>query len=80
MDGGLYHYTTIGYNPNLVAEKDAPKQWEGLLDAKWNGKISIDQEEYSWFATLHKIWGRERAQKFMRSLAKQNIQCAKGTL
>ena len=72
------NYTTLGYNPKMVAEKDAPKLWEDLLDPKWNGKISIDQEEYSWYATLHKSWGRERAQKFMRALAKQNIQWRKG--
>jgi iron(III) transport system substrate-binding protein len=72
------NYTTVGYNPKMVAEKDAPKQWEELLDPKWKGKISIDQEQYPWFATLHKAWGRERAQKYMRALAKQDIQWRKG--
>jgi iron(III) transport system substrate-binding protein len=72
------NYATIGYNTKLVAEKDAPKQWEDLLDPKWRGKISIDQEQYSWFGTLHKAWGRERAQKYMRALAKQNIEWRKG--
>jgi iron(III) transport system substrate-binding protein len=72
------NYTTIGYNPTMISEKDAPKQWEDLLDPKWKGKISIDQEEYSWFATLHKAWGRERAQKYMRALSKQDIQWRKG--
>jgi ABC-type Fe3+ transport system substrate-binding protein len=24
-------------------------QWEDLLDPKWRGKISIDQEQYPWF-------------------------------
>ena len=28
------NYTTIGYNPTMVSEKDAPKQWEDLLDPK----------------------------------------------
>ncbi|MBF8253850.1 MAG: fbpA 2, partial [Deltaproteobacteria bacterium] len=72
------NYATIGYNTKLVAEKDAPKQWEDLLDPKWRGKISIDQEQYSWFGTLHKAWGKERAQKYMRALAKQNIEWRKG--
>ncbi len=72
------NYATIGYNIKLVAEKDAPKQWEDLLDPKWRGKISIDQEQYSWFGTLHKAWGKERAQKYMRALAKQNIEWRKG--
>ena len=72
------NYTTIGYNPKLVSEKEAPKQWEDLLDPKWRGKISIDQEQYPWYGTLHKAWGRERAQKYMRAIAKQDIQWRKG--
>jgi iron(III) transport system substrate-binding protein len=72
------NYATIGYNTKLVSEKDAPKQWEDLLDPKWKSKISIDQEQYSWFGTLHKAWGRERAQKYMRAIAKQDIQWRKG--
>jgi len=72
------NYATIGYNTKLVSEKDAPKQWEDLLDPKWKSKISIDQEQYSWYGTLHKAWGRERAQKYMRAIAKQDIQWRKG--
>jgi iron(III) transport system substrate-binding protein len=72
------NYTTIGYNPKLVSEKEAPKQWDDLLDPKWKGKISIDQEQYPWFGTLHKAWGRERAQKYLRGMAKQSIQWRKG--
>ena len=72
------NYATIGYNPKMVSEKDAPKQWEDLLDPKWRGKFAIDQEQYPWYGTLHKAWGRERAQKYMRALAKQDIQWRKG--
>lgn len=72
------NYMTIGYNPKLVIEKDAPKQWEDLLDPKWKGKISIDQEEYTWYATLTKAWGKEKTLKYMRALAKQEIQWRKG--
>jgi iron(III) transport system substrate-binding protein len=71
-------YRTIGYNTKLLAEKDAPKQWEDLLDAKWKGKISIDPEEYNWYGTLVKSWGKERTQKYMRALARQEIQWRKG--
>ena len=72
------NYATIGYNTKLVSEKEAPKQWEDLLDPKWKSKISIDQEQYSWYGTLHKAWGREPAQKYMRAIAKQDIQWRKG--
>lgn len=72
------NYATIGYNSKLVSEKDAPKQWEDLLDPKWKGKFAIDQEQYSWFSTLHKAWGRERAQKYLRGIARQDVQWRKG--
>ena len=71
-------YRTIGYNPKLVAEKDVPKQWDDLLDGKWKGKISVDPEEYNWYTTLTKSWGKARTQKYMRALAKQEIQWRKG--
>jgi len=72
------NYRAIGYNPKLVAEKDAPKQWEDLLDGKWKGKISLEEEEYVWYGALVRYWGKEKTQKFMRALAKQDIQWRKG--
>ena len=71
-------YSTIGYNSKLVAPKDLPKRWEDLLDAKWKGKLSIEEEEYNWYSGLVKAWGKVRTQKYMRALAKQQIQWRKG--
>lgn len=72
------NYYVLGYNTRQVSEKEAPKQWDDLLDPKWKGRTSIDQEEYPWYATLVKAWGKERTQKYMRALAKQDIQWRKG--
>ena len=72
------NYMTIGYNPKLVSDKDAPKSWEDLLESKWKGKLAMDQEEYTWYATLKKTWGKEKTLKYMRALAKQNIDWRKG--
>ena len=72
------NYRTIGYNSKIVAEKDVPKQWEDLLDAKWKGKISLEEEDYVWYGALVKYWGKEKTQKYMRALAKQDIQWRKG--
>jgi iron(III) transport system substrate-binding protein len=44
----------------------------------WKGKIALDDEMYSWYAAMAVAWGRERAQKFMRALAKQDIQLRSG--
>ena len=72
------NYYVVGYNTSLVPERDAPKRWEDLLDEKWKGKISIDQEEYEWYATLLAAWGREKTQHYMKTLAGQQIQWRKG--
>ncbi len=72
------NYMTVGYNPKLVSDKEAPKSWEDLLDGKWKGKLAMDQEEYTWYATLKKTWGKEKTLKYMRALAKQNIEWRKG--
>jgi iron(III) transport system substrate-binding protein len=71
-------YFIIGYNPKLVSEKDAPKRWEDFLDPKWKGKISIDREEYPWYAGLVSAWGKEKTDRYMEALAKQDIQWRKG--
>ena len=71
-------YYVIGYNTELVTEAEAPKQWEDLLDPKWKGKICIDRQDYPWYATLVASWGKEKTQKYMKALAKQDIQWRRG--
>ena len=71
-------YYVIGYNPKMVAPKDAPKNWDDFLDPKWKGKIGMDQEEYEWYAATVGYWGREKAEKFHRALAKQGVHWNRG--
>ncbi len=71
-------YNVIGYNTKLVAKEQAPKSWDDLLDAKWKGKIALDDEMFSWYAAMSVAWGRERAQRYMRALARQDIQLRSG--
>ena len=44
--GGRIVTAVIGYNTDLVDEKDAPKSWNDLLNPKWKGKI-IMADPYS---------------------------------
>src|SRR5262245_52917532 len=71
-------YNVIGYNTKLIPKEQAPKSWDDLLDPKWKGKIAMDEEMYSWYAAMAVAWGRERAQRYMRTLAKQDIQLRNG--
>lgn len=64
---GIYTITAaalmvITYNTTLVAEKDAPKNWTDLLDAKWKGKVSIGHPAFSgyvgtWTVLMQKLYG-----------------------
>lgn len=75
----LYNiYYVIGYNPKMVGARDAPKNWDDFLDPRWKGKIGMDQEEYEWYAATLNYWGREKAQKFHRALAKQSVHWNRG--
>jgi iron(III) transport system substrate-binding protein len=71
-------YNVIGYNTKLVPKERAPKSWDDLLDPQWKGKIAMDEEMYSWYAAMAVVWGREKAQRFMKALAKQDIQLRTG--
>jgi iron(III) transport system substrate-binding protein len=71
-------YNVIGYNTKLVSRDQAPKSWEDLLDPKWKGRIALDDENFSWYGAMTQKWGREKTQRYMRSLAKQEIQLRNG--
>ncbi len=72
------NYFVLGYNTKLVSAKEAPADWQDLLHPKWKGKIGMDQEEIEWFAATSNAWGRERAGKYHRALAQQQIHWRKG--
>ena len=72
------NYYVIGYNNRLVSAKEAPADWQDLLNRKWKGKIGMDREEYEWFGATFDVWGRERALRFHRALAQQEIEWRKG--
>ncbi|MGH7845681.1 MAG: ABC transporter substrate-binding protein [Candidatus Binatia bacterium] len=71
-------YNVIGYNTKLVRKDQAPKAWEDLLEPKWKGQIALDEEMYSWYGAMTQKWGREKAQRFMKGLAKQDVQLRSG--
>jgi iron(III) transport system substrate-binding protein len=71
-------YNVIAYNTKLVPKEYAPKNWNDLLDPRWKGKIAMDDEMYSWYAAMAVAWGRARAERYMKELAKQDIQLRSG--
>jgi iron(III) transport system substrate-binding protein len=74
--GPPYAYNVIGiiYNTNLVKPADAPKSLEDLLSPKYKGKFVMpdprqDMVTIQFLADLHKIMGKQQADKFIRDLA-----------
>lgn len=73
--GPIYRNTPIGivYNKDIVKPADAPKSLEDLLHPKYKGKIVMpDPTQHTttlqWLASLYKIMGKEKAEKFARDL------------
>ena len=73
--GPIYRNTPIGivYNKGAVKPADAPKSLEDLLNPKYKGKFVMpDPTQHTttlqWLASLYKIMGKEKAEKFIRDL------------
>jgi len=73
--GPVYRNTPVGivYNKGDVKPADAPKSLEDLLQPKYKGKVVMpDPTQHTttiqWLASLYKIMGKEKANKFIRDL------------
>jgi enoyl-CoA hydratase/carnithine racemase len=74
--GPRYRNVIIGvvYNNSLVKPADAPKSLEDLLKSEFRGKVVMpDPTQHTttaqWLASLHKLMGKEKAEKYVRDLA-----------
>ena len=79
------HWTTmysnlivLGYNAREVSATSAPRDWSDLLDPHWNDKIGMDPEVGIWYGAMLHYMGKEKREKFFRSLAQQKIQWRRG--
>jgi len=74
--GPNYRTLLIGivYNKNMIKPADAPKSFEDLMKPQFKGKVIMpDPTQHTtttqWVASLPKLMGKERADKFIRELA-----------
>ena len=74
--GPAYRSTVIGvvYNTGIIKPGEAPKSVEDLVKPQYKGKVVFpDPSQHTttaqWLASLHKIIGQERADKFIHDLA-----------
>ena len=74
-------YTTpmiVSYNTRLVSAEELPKDYFDLLHPRWRGRLGLDSSDFEWYANLRKIWGTEKAQKFLEGLRKQEVRLVQG--
>jgi iron(III) transport system substrate-binding protein len=74
--GPAYRSTVIGvvYNTSIVKPAEAPKSLEDIVKPQYKGKVVFpDPSQHTttaqWLNSLHKILGKERADKFIHDLA-----------
>jgi iron(III) transport system substrate-binding protein len=72
--------SVMGYNTNLVAQKDAPKSYADLLDPRWKGKLVKSHPGYSGTSltgtyAIVKVLGWD----YLAKLAKQDVQQLQST-
>lgn len=63
----------LAFNTKLVAQQDAPKNYQDLLQAKWKGKMSLGTEDYEWFGVLLDSMGKDKGIEYAKALAKQDL-------
>jgi iron(III) transport system substrate-binding protein len=68
----------VSYNTRLVSPGDLPKEYLDLLQPKWKGRLGLDSSDFEWYANLRKIWGAEKAQKFLEGLRRQEVRLVQG--
>ena len=76
--GPRYRNVVIGvvYNKSVLSAADAPKTLEDLVKPQYRGKIVMpDPTQHTtttqWVASLEKLLGKEKADKYIRDLAAQ---------
>jgi iron(III) transport system substrate-binding protein len=74
-----YHNASVmAYNTSLLKPAELPKSYDDLLEPKWKGKMLMDNRETEWYASMIQVLGRDKAVKFMRGLAKQDLSFRNG--
>jgi iron(III) transport system substrate-binding protein len=74
--GPRYRNVVIGivYNKSVISPADAPKSLEDLVKPQYRGKLVMpDPTQHTtttqWVASLEKLMGKEKAEKYIRDLA-----------
>ncbi len=59
------------FNSKILPAKDVPKNWEDLLDPKWEGKLGVINSTHHWGRLAAGAWGEEKTTAFVKKLSDQ---------
>jgi iron(III) transport system substrate-binding protein len=62
-------FFVVAFNTNKYKRSDIPTTYEGFLDPKWKGQLSIESTDSEWMATMIKKWGVDKGMKYFQALA-----------
>lgn len=68
----------IIYNTDLVKDDEAPRNWEDLLNPKWQGKLGTWVRANA-FSSLVPVWGFEKTTDYVKKFAAQSPRTFEST-
>ena len=69
----------LAYNTRAVKKDELPKRYEDLADARWKGRLGIEQDDSEWLAGLATQFGEAHITQVFRDVVQKNgISVRKG--
>jgi iron(III) transport system substrate-binding protein len=59
----------LAYNTTKIKPEELPTTWEGLIDPKWNGKVTTDPRALG-VGVLVLAWGNDKAAEWVRNFSR----------
>jgi len=72
------NFFVVAYNTNKVKREELPKNYEGFLDPKWKGRITLEATDSEWMGGVVKLWGEQRGMDFFNKLSAMRPDMRKG--
>jgi iron(III) transport system substrate-binding protein len=66
------------FNTKLVNRGEAPTSIEDLIQAKWSGKMAMDDESFDWLAALLDYYGESKGVELAGKIGQQKLNVRRG--